>query len=399
MDGPIDRQRTSDQSPPLRDEFTWRRRRRKLGTILTTEDGGDTWTVALGRGRHAAILCIHSRVSNLSPELLTKISGEQGYRSTAWIAIRPDETMGPLSNPDRISQAVTLSGGSSGGTAWQLPLDVQGLDLSSEKLLEHWKRRTEGQLQQALVGRIVRQIGVWRPQVLIVDKPAPEDEAGLLILDATLQAVDQAGDATRYVVQRELGGLSAWKIERAYLQLLPGSTGEINLDPYEFLPHWQSNARMASTTSRSLLGFNPAAITRANFRPLPIGKADTKSGKVSDFFSGLSLEPGGDVRSELTPIDDGQLSQQIKSVQKHRNYVAHAERSFDDPQAANAMLAQLKEVTIDMSADQAALTVYDLFEQSPRTTAADTTSPKPPARNSFASFPSKASPPKSPDGS
>lgn len=335
----------------------------ELGTILITDDGGKTWTAAQGGGRHAAALSIHSRVANLSPELLTKISGEQGYRSAAWVATRAEETSGPLSASDRFSQAVTLSGGSAGILSWQLPLEIDGLDLSSEKLLEHWKRRTEGQLQQALVGRIVRQIRVWRPQVLIVDQPAPEDAAGQIILDATLHAIEQAGDATRYVVHRELGGLGPWKVERVYLQLLPGSTGEISLDPFEFLPRWQSNARMASTASRTLLAFDAALIARANFRPHAVGKPDAKLSKGSDFFSGLSLAPGSDVRRDLTRIDDRQLDQQIKSVQKHRNYVAQAERSFDNPQAANAMLAQLRELTTEMSTDQAALTLYDLFEQ------------------------------------
>lgn len=335
----------------------------ELGVILVTNNGGETWTATQGRNRHAALLSIHNRVGSLSPELVTKLSGEQGYRSAAWIAIRPAETSGPLGIADRISDAVTTSGGSSGSAAWPLPLDVPGLELNSEKLLENWNRTTEGQLPQMLLGRIVRQIRVWRPLVVIVDQPAPEDAAGQLIFDATLRAVEQAGDGTRYVVQREFGGLAPWKVERVYLQLLPGSTGEVSLDPFEFLPRWQTSLRLASAPSRGLLSFDASLIKRPNFRAVNQEGKPSPQSRGTDFFTGLSMAMSNDVRRDLPPIDDRQLDQQIKSVQRHRNVISHAEKSFDDPRVAGQMIAQLRDVTAGMTAEQAAQTLYELFDE------------------------------------
>jgi photosystem II stability/assembly factor-like uncharacterized protein len=335
----------------------------ELGVILMTGDGGETWTTVRGRGRHAALLSIHARPEAISPEVVAKVAGEQGYRSAAVIAVRLPEPRGPLSLSDRVREAVCQSGGSAAEVSWPLPLDVPGLELDSDKLVEHWQRKSDGQLSQTLLGHLVRQIRAWRPHVVIVDQPPPDDAAAQLTFNATLHAVEQAGDGTRFVSQRELGGLAPWKVERIYLRLLAGNTGEISLDPFEVLPRWRANGRSAATISKALLAAETSKAVRPSFRAIDRQGQPAPQSQGLDFFAGLSLPPGGEVRRQVTPFDDRHLDQAIKAAQRQRNFASYAERTLDDPRIAGQMIAQLRDVTTDMTAQQGAATLFDLFQE------------------------------------
>jgi len=333
----------------------------ELGVILVTHDGGETWQQARGQGRHAALLAIHNRLSSYAPEMTAHLSGEQGYRSVAWVVTRPAETAG-ASSTERLQAAINRTGGSAAGFAWELPVDIPGLELDAEKLEQYWQSRTEGRLSQTMIGGLVREIRLWRPHVVVVDQPAPEDALGRLVYDATLLAIEQAGDSTRYLHQRELAGLPAWTVDRVYLQLLPGSSGSISLDPFQLLPRWGTNARLAAAPSRDLLGA-VSMIARPNFRLISAHEERELPSRASDLFAGLNLAPGSDVRRELPAFNDAQLDGQIKAAQRYRNVIAHAERTFDDPRLASQMLAQLGEITSGMTNEQAAQTLHDLLSE------------------------------------
>ena len=164
----------------------------------------------------------------------------------------------------------------------------------------------------------------------ILEQPAPEDAAAQLIFDATLHALDQAGDGTRFLDHRDLAGLKPWKVDRVYLQLLPGSTGKIALDPFEVLPCWQANVRLAAAKPQALLHADAGTIARWNYRAIDQHGQPLPQTKGTEFFAGLSLPPGGDVRRQLSPFDDRQLDQVIKAAQRQRNFISYAD-SLDDP--------------------------------------------------------------------
>lgn len=334
----------------------------ELGVIHITNDRGVTWQTVHGQDRHAALLSVHSRLKNDAPEMTVKISGEQGYRSAAWFAIRPEETEGPLSLAERLQEAMAQSGGSAATAAWQLPLDIPGLDLDAKKLMENWQNRTENKLPQVLLGQLVRQIRVWRPHVVIIDQPTPEDAAGQFIHDATLKAIEYAGDSTRFLGQHDLGGVEPWTVDRVYLQLLPGNTGEIYIDAYDVLPRWKSAARVAAADSRTLLGVEGPAAGRVAYRSIDLtGKPQLQS-VGTDFFAGSGLAAGSEVRRQLIPVspDDRGLELVIKAAQRQRNMSAVAAQTLDDPRMAGQMLAQLKDVTAGMTAAQGATTLWEL---------------------------------------
>ncbi len=334
----------------------------ELGVIHVTTDGGNTWTATRGETRHAALLSIHPRLSDVSPELTAKISGDLGFRSAAWLAIHPQESPGALNLSERLQEAVSRTGGTSATADWQLRLETPGLEHDADKLLESWRIRTENKLPQVLLGQLVRQIRVWRPHVVVIDQPAQDDAAGQFIFDAALKAIEQAEDSTRFVIHRELAGLKPWKVERIYARLPAGSNAEIALDPFDVLPRWKSAMRLAAADSRVILENEPTPAGRIAYRAIDQSGRPLAESAGTDFFSGLALSSGSDVRREILPVstDDRRLDQVLKAAQRQRNFAAYSERSLEDPRVAGQMIAQLKEVTAGMVAEQGAATLWEL---------------------------------------
>ncbi len=355
----------------------------EFGVIIRTEDGGKTWQGVRGNGRHAAVLALHARPGQTSAALLTKLSGEAGYRSAVWIAQRND--LGPLAiasdSESRLNSAVQKSGGNAAEIHWQLPLTVPGLEYSSEKLLAEWQRQTEGRLSQTLLGGLVRQIRTWQPNIVVLDQPSPDDAASQLLFDAALRAVGQAADATRYTEQSEFTALSPWIVDRVYVRLAPGANGDAHVDLDEFLPHLKTSTRIAASSSIALLETGRVPLIesvetpRIAYRWLgldgkPANESSTGSrngtktaSRSRDFFGGLLIAPGSAARRDMGPIDEAQFERAQKLVQKQRNFNAISRKSLDDPRMAGQMLGQINNITDGMDSHQAAIVLRDLADE------------------------------------
>lgn len=345
-----------------------------FGIIIRTDDGGKSWKASRGDGRRAALLALHARPGQTTAPLLTKLSGEQGYRSAVWVAQRND--LGPLATvkdgESRLHAAVQKSGGNASDLHWQFPLTVPGLEHSSEKLLAEWQRQTEGKLPQTLLGGLTRQIRTWRPNVVVIDQPSPDDAACQILFDAALRAVEQSGDATRYVEQSELLGLAAWKVDRIYVRLAAGAAGDALIDLDEFLPHLKTSTRLAASASMTLL--QPGRIpllenidsSRISYRWLGLdGKVADGSGggRARDFFGGLSIPTGSAARREAILINEDNLERLQKLIQKQRNITAIGQKNFDDPRKAGQMIGQIDGIIEGMEPAQAAIVLRDMADE------------------------------------
>ena len=61
-----------------------------MGLMLWTGDGGQTWRTIRGEHRRAAFLVLSARPSGVPFALLTKLSGDEGYRSAVYLPARRD---------------------------------------------------------------------------------------------------------------------------------------------------------------------------------------------------------------------------------------------------------------------------------------------------------------------
>ncbi len=264
-----------------------------LGMILKTEDGGRTWQASRGGGRRAALLSMHTRSDQVSVNLQARLGGELGYRSVVSLVPRSDD--GPSGDQAadldaRIHEATVKSGGSAGETYWRLPLSIPGLEKNDQRLWNNWRQKTDGKLAEVLVGRLVADLRMWRPSVLIIDQPVADDAAGRLLLNAVERAAESAADPTRFNKHRELNALPPWQVTKIYARLPEGSTGEAQIDPHEFLPQFGQSTHMASARAYGRLSSeHNRSIHREAYRLLHDFAPDAKTAKYprGEFSAGF----------------------------------------------------------------------------------------------------------------
>ncbi|MSR56667.1 MAG: hypothetical protein EXS05_03210 [Planctomycetaceae bacterium] len=339
-----------------------------LGLILRTDDGGQTWQPARGAGRRLAVMMLYANKDQVSLKPIAELSGDSGYRSLVSVVAGEGDLTANAPTTDftaRLSEAVILSGGSAANVGWRLPLDIPGLERNADRLVAEWNRRTEGHLEEVLVGGIVRQLRTWRPSLLILEHAGATDALTILVNQAAMKAVDQAGDSTSFLEQHELGGLDPWQVEKVFRHLPPGSTGTVHVEPHRYLERLQKSVRMAAAPAEALLAVDlPSSGSRDAYRLIRT-RWDERQGAplAGGFFAGLALSPGTASRRRLAPIDERQIEARQQLVNRQRNFEAATEKSLADPIKAGQLIAHLGESTRGMPDSQAAVQLAELAER------------------------------------
>jgi len=338
----------------------------QLGTILATTDGGKTWKRQHSGGTRAAVLGLFGDPEDVPLELFARLSGNEGYLGVVELVGRRDLAAPGHSDvhpADRIHEAVVGVGACSGRTAWQFPLPQPGLRLPAERIVEGWDRVSDGRGLARLEAHLVRQIRLWRPEVVLTHDAGSEGRDALagLINRAVLKAVSRAEDPTSYVEQITCGGLEPWKVKRVYAALEPGAEGTTNL----------TTAELAVRLGRSLaeVASGPRGLVGDRFRPAPdrlgfsllIDRLPSQRGR-RDFFSRLVLHPGGDARRQLVEPPVETLGLLKRTAQRRRNTQAILQRAERDPRGGVELLAQADDLTRDLDPDSAAQTLYHLAD-------------------------------------
>ncbi len=365
------KQRTGQTVPLARVQFTTDNKGwavGALGTMLRTNDGGNTWKAVRGGGRRAALMALVGRGRQVSLGMIAEMSGEAGYRSVVSVLSHEEDKEGGVNEAewnDRFNEAVTSAGGSAAQVGWQLPLEIPGLDRDFDKLVADWNRRTENRLDEILVGAIVRQIRTWRPNVLVIDQPEAGDALSRLIGEAAQKAVEQAADATSYLDQQELAGLETWQVQKIFVRLPEGSSGPVNVDQFRYLPHKGETTSMVAARARGMFQEqNDIALAREAYRPVVGSKADDRSASLAGgLFAGISLSPGGAARRAWTVVDDAGLDARLEGVRRQRDFAAVSKKVIGEERQAGALIARLPAISRGLPAAEAAWQLMHLADQ------------------------------------
>ena len=365
------KQRTGQSIPLARLQFTTDERGwavGALGTILRTNDGGNTWKAVHGGGRRAALMALLSRGRQVSLGLIAELSGEAGYRSVVSVVAHEDDDEARVNEAewrDRFQEAVTSAGGSAVQVGWQLPLAIPGLERDFDRLVAEWNRRTENRLDEILVGAMVRQIRTWRPSVLVVEQPETGDALARLISQAAQKAVEQAADSTCFLEHAELAGLEPWQVQKIFVRLPEGSSGHVNVDPFQYLPHQGATTNMVAATARGMfLEQNEVALHREAYRLISGRKKDDQGASyVGGLFAGISISAGSAARRPWAPFDDTGLEARKESIRKQRDFVAISERVINDQRQSGQLIARLPDIARGLPAAEAAWQLMHLADQ------------------------------------
>jgi photosystem II stability/assembly factor-like uncharacterized protein len=332
-----------------------------FGVILRTEDGGQTWEPVRAANRRAALLAVQSRPDRISFSALAKESGDLGYRSVVLLPVLGQGEGEGARDPGldlKLDDAVTAVGGSQGVTGWQFPLDIPGLDRDPRKLVADWMRRTEGQFQQMFYGHLVCQLRMWRPTVVIVESPAPDDAAGTVLANAIMAAVRQAGDPTAFEEQSRLAALTPWTASRVFVRLPPGNSGDCRIDADELLPRLGCSVlnRAAAASSR-LMAAETVAADSESYRLIDVAPGTDVANlpALRDFFTGIVLGPGTDARRPLRSINAESNGEAQRLARRDRNLRAVVRQRVKTATAGAELLGMLHDQTSGTDNASAAL--------------------------------------------
>lgn len=338
-----------------------------LGTILASQDGGRTWQRQRAGGSRAAVLGVFSQPEAIPLELFARLSGNDGYLGVVELVGRRDvdDPSGRLDTLARQAHdAVVALGGSLAETAWSFPLRQSGLDLPGEKLVETWNRSNDGAALDRLEGWLVRQIRLWRPEVVVTHAARPQGDQPLehVINQLTLRAAQQAADPTRYPEHFTQMGLEAWRAKKVFGSLPPGETGTLNVTTVQLAPRLGRCLADQAEAARGLI--------ERRYRPPPASLGfrlfldDIPQGLGSqDFFSGTTLNPGGDARRLLVDAPPQNLDLLRRMAQKQRNVQAILEQSDPASQDAARLAGQLQDLCAGLDAENAGEVLYQLGQR------------------------------------
>lgn len=338
-----------------------------LGTILATDDGGHTWKRQRAGGTRAAVVGLFSEPAAVPLELFARLAGQEGYLSQVHLINRRDLEAARADSAtlaDRARAALVALGAHGAETAWAFPLRQAGLGLSAEQLVEGWNRAHDGHGIERLEAHLVRQIRVWRPDIVVTHATSPrgDDPLGHLLNQIVLRAVEQAGDATRFPEQLAQQGLEPWLPRKVVGSLPAGSLGSLNVTTAQLAPRLGSSLVDAADAARGLLAdrFAPAPAT-LGFQLL-VDRVPQGAGQ-QDFMSGLVHYPGSEARRLQADVPDEGVDLMRRVAHKSRSLQAILSRADGRGLDPARFLAQITDLTSGLDDRAAGDVLFQLAQQ------------------------------------
>ena len=214
-----------------------------------------------------------------------------------------------------------------------------------------------------LQAHLVRQIRLWRPEVLVTGGSGAQgaDPLDNLIQQAVLQAVVQASDPKCFAEQIAQAGLTPWQAKRIYAMVPAGSRAPIELPVAQLATRLGRSLADVAAMPRSLIhrefDAGPSAL---GFRLLQ----DILPGEYGrrDFFSGMVLQPGDDARRTLSEAPTEQLDLLRRLATQRRTMQAILEQTERSPQRSAQLLVHASELTRQLEPEGAGRVLYHLAQ-------------------------------------
>lgn len=329
-----------------------------LGTILSTKDAGQTWTVQRQAAKRAAALFVHAKAEDIPVDTIAALGADAGYCVAALRVVAADPAAAPLrraGEPLRLAAAVRQAGGVTAESLWQFPLPPHLNYAGKQALLDHWNRAHAGHADRELLRQLVLALRVWRPDVVVTDATdgKASHPAGALIAEALQEAVKQAADAKAFPEQIEALGLSAWQVKKLYA----AGEGAVAQDNNEARPRLEGTlAEFAANAAQTLCEQESTLPVRRGYRLLD----STIAGAQAQQQMMLGVSPAaGDARRNLDP--DEQADPKIAEAIRLRRHLLSLAEGLNQHERTLAQIAPILRQLPDEQAAPAAFAVANLF--------------------------------------
>ena len=333
-----------------------------MGTILHTADGGRSWQRQRSGGTRAALLCIVADGRDLPLDLLARLGGDEGYLCVGHVIGRRDveDRQGyAASQEDLTIDAVIDAGASAASQSWQFPLRGRELALSPDHVVRHWNQTHDGRAMSVLQRDLVRVLRTWRPDVVVTHGERADAAESQIVGQLVGTAVKAAADTTLYPEQLTHADLQPWQVKKTFTICAAKEAGDVSV----------SAAALALRLGTSVSEYTAAARGRLHddVSPAPsLIEFRLESHHVEqsvarrDFFSGLSLHPGGEARRRVGDLPAGNINALRKLVQRRRNVEQMIAQTHTVAVDDDAWLGQVNEMTRGLNSPSAARLVYQL---------------------------------------
>jgi photosystem II stability/assembly factor-like uncharacterized protein len=334
-----------------------------LGTILATRDGGKTWQRQKGLRRRAALLAVVSEPDRMPLELLTRLSGDEGFIGVVEILNRRD--IAPAASPDRDTAArahaaVTAVGGSQASVAWRFPLRQPGLQVAADSIVRGWELANGEDGIGLLEEHVVRCIRQWRPEIVVTENASPygDDPLAHLVNQVVLNATARAAAADAFPQQLSTAGLTTWQPKKVFARARDGKAGSVTLETTRLATRLGGSVDDFAALARGLVGrqwrSTPATLSyQLLTSEVPAGASE------HDFFSGLAIAAGCELRRDLSTPVNTSLEQLSRIAQKRRNIRALIKRDLTNDGRVG-WLAQIDDLTGGLSPEASGEILFEL---------------------------------------
>ncbi|MCA9186626.1 MAG: YCF48-related protein [Pirellulaceae bacterium] len=310
-----------------------------LGTIMATTDGGTSWAVQSQFGSRASVLIVTSRVEDIPWGLLAQYSAVDGHHTRLLVtnASHSNDESGTLQ--DRLEAAVA-STSSSGCDICRGPYSIA-----------------------TLTTRICLAIRQYQPTVIVTCSPSDTDRESQQTFEATLKAVETAGDANEHRDQLMLVGVSPCEVAAVFSQVSGGdpTTSVTVYDNSLSLPIGYSVGELARIGQRCLtLGPEVAPGTTWMVRRVDAAAADWNGRSI--FASlGTAIDPAA--RRTMPEAERQQLTQLRAQAQSRRLLDSLLKQAASGQRDMSTMLSRLDELATGLTAYQRGEVYYLLSRQ------------------------------------
>ena len=339
-----------------------------LGMILRTSDGGATWERQGNGAARAALVGFYAEPATIPPELFTRLAGDEGYLGVVELLARPDRKRAAEESRWRLAErthdALVLVGANGANAAWNFPRRSRRLQLPVESVVADWDRANDGHGTARMQKYVVRKIRQWRPEVIFTEPASPGGENAIshLVNQIVLTAVQQSGDATMHTDQITSLGLEPWQPKKVFSSLPDEQSGSVSITTATLSKRFGRSLAEQSSIGRSLIeGTYHAGPNVVGFRLL---KSDVPGDLARrDFFSGISLQHGGEARRPYFRGAAVDLAFVKRAAQKRRNVQKILDQAESAAVHGGGWFGQIADLTAGLDPQSAGEIMFRLAER------------------------------------
>lgn len=328
-----------------------------LGLILATRDGGHTWRTQRRAGQHAAYLSIFTEARQVPWELLARCSGQEGHYGYLLCVASRLPSFGAIatSESDMVHRAAARLGAIGGSVLADYPLGESGIFESLKVLENKWKTEGLG-ARERLEADLVRQIQVWRPEVIFTELPPSSDgdPASQLTSQAVLSAVAAAAQSGAQSDPL----LSPWQVKRVY-GVQPGRRGFKTVESGQLATRLGRSLLEAAWPARRECDAATSLAPELFGLQLLLDHTDNDATR-SDLFSGIRIEAGGPRRRTLTEPTGTSVEQTASRANRHHAVIKLLREANDLLKPSEIRTERVVDALKGLDAEFSAAALYEM---------------------------------------